>query len=482
MRGPRKFSRRAASSPILGAMVALMLAGCAQRPGRNFVLICVDTARYDVFAHADANGSGDALTSWSTRAIRFSDAWSASSWTVPAVSSAMTGLYPVQHGAGMFKSAIANVDNTLPSGLAPDHTTLFERLRERGYRTAAWADTPWLVRMGITQGIDTLTEADSAGVLPAFVEWTRRQERPFAAYLHLMQVHGRHTRPVEELRRDAAQIPPALAAEWRALAPAGACADPASDSCAAFLNYAASIRTVREQLAIMLAEMEKSGLLANTVVVLFSDHGESFGEHSQSPLVASDPREPVHAGRGHGHGLFEELLDVPLYVWDSRQGGAVVDAPASIIDIVPMSLSLLGIRSDERFAGRTLAEMRQSPERALFASTIAYGGDQTAVRIGRWKRIAAACPPLRLTFDLQADPAEERPVTGAPLQRRLDVELARLERQRVRAGEGVVVDAETRERLRSLGYLTGGSGSPAPAPCVPQLPQSATGERARTSQ
>lgn len=469
MSGARRLSLRVAATSFLLALMALGLAGCAQRPDRNFVLICVDTARYDVFTHADADGSRDALTPWSARAIRFSDAWSASSWTVPSVSSAMTGLYPVQHGAGMFKSAIANVDNTLPSGLAPDRTTLFERLRARGYRTAGWADTPWLGRMGITQGIDTLTEVDSAGVLTAFVEWTRRQERPFAAYLHLMQVHGRHTRPVEELRRDAARLPPALAAEWRALAPGGACADPASDSCATFLNYAASIRSVREELAGMLAQLEKSGLLENTVVVVFSDHGESFGEHVRSPLVASDPREPARAGRGHGHALFEELLDVPLYVWDSRQRGAVVDSPASTVDIVPMSLSFLGIESEEEFAGSTLREMRESPARAIFASTIAYGGDQSAVRIGPWKRIAAACPPLRLTFDLQADPAEERPVKGAPLERRLDVELARLERQRVRAGEGVVVDAETRERLRSLGYLTGGSGS-RPAPCGPQKP------------
>ncbi|HEX8410150.1 MAG TPA: sulfatase-like hydrolase/transferase [Thermoanaerobaculia bacterium] len=296
---------------------------------------------------------------------------------------------------------------------------------------------------------------------------TRKGEAPFAAYLHLTQVHGRHTRPAEVMRREAAAIPPALAAEWRALAPAGACADPSSDRCAAFLNYAASVRDVRAQLAAMLAELERAKLLENTVVVLFSDHGEAFSEHAASPLTASDPRATKGNGMGHGHALFEELLDIPLYVWNTRAPGAVVDVPASTVDIVPMSLELLGIESDETFVGRPLSQLREgASERALFASSIAYGADQTAVRIGRWKRIAAACPPARMTFDLRRDPLEAYPLIATDLATRLDAELAKFEQERVRPGKPGTVTPEERERLRAIGYLTGGQTSPVPAPCT----------------
>lgn len=449
------------------ALVVLALAGCAPRTPLNYVLICVDAARYDVFTHADGRGSPDALTPWSGRALRFTDAWSASSWTIPGVSSAMTGLYPIQHGAGMFTSRIANVDNTLPTGLGPERVTLFERLQSHGYRTVAWVHTPWMARLGLAQGVETVHEVESGRVTEEFLAWTRKGEHPFAAYLHLMQVHGRHTRPMDVMRRDAAAIPPALAAEWRALAPAGACADASSDRCAAFLNYAASVRDVRAQLAATLAELERTKVLRNTVVVVFSDHGEAFGEHAASPLTASDPRATKGNGMGHGHTLFEELLDIPLYVWNPRASGAVVDAPVSIVDVVPMSLELLGIESKETFVGRTLSQLRDgASERALFASTIAYGADQTAVRIGRWKRIAAACPPARMTFDLRRDPLEVHPLIATDLATRLDAELARFERQRVRPGQPGTITAEDRERLRSIGYLTGGQTAPVPAPCT----------------
>jgi arylsulfatase A-like enzyme len=64
-------------------------------------------------------------------------------------------------------------------------------------------------------------------------------------------------------------------------------------------RYDASIAYLDAELERLLTVLERRGLLANTIVVVTSDHGEEFGEHG---FV------------GHGESLYAQVLSVPLVV------------------------------------------------------------------------------------------------------------------------------------------------------------------------
>ncbi|HXA19566.1 MAG TPA: sulfatase-like hydrolase/transferase [Thermoanaerobaculia bacterium] len=427
------------------------------RSDHTVILICIDACRRDTFTHADEGGIADGLTPWSQKAYRLQNAWSASSWTVPAVGSLLTGRYPAVHGAGNFKTAIANVDNVLPSELSPAVTTIFERLSRVGYQTAAWVDTPWLSRVGLLRGIASVQQTESKAIVPAVLRALNERNWPkrSAIYLHLMDVHDAHRETPSEMREQLARYDARLLADWRRIAPAGVCENASSDRCADFLHYAATVRQTREEIASLLNGLRASGRLDHSTVIVVADHGEAFGEHAASPLLMSDPRLISGTGTGHGQALFEEILDIPMYIWAGDGQGSALTTPASLIDVAPIVTELCGLKRPATLPGLTLSELQRAPQRTLFASGVAYGPPQFAVRSGRWKRIITINPPVSYTFDLENDPDEENPAGLPDVSRTLDVKLLEYTRRTPPQSATAHVEGPDLERLRSLGYLTG---------------------------
>jgi len=78
---------------------------------------------------------------------------------------------------------------------------------------------------------------------------------------------------------------------------------------------------------------EKTGLLENTVVVLFSDHGEELRDHG----TLNYPR--------HGHTLYNELIHVPLLIhvppamkdWAAQNISPLCEEPFNLINLVPFA-------------------------------------------------------------------------------------------------------------------------------------------------
>src|SRR5262249_20285044 len=150
------------------------------------------------------------------------------------------------------------------------------------------------------------------------------------------------------------------------------------------------------QVAGFLAELERLGLARDTYVVLLSDHGEAFGEHG---VV------------GHGLGAQQEQLHVPLIVrGPDVPRGATVQAPASIVDVAPTILELVGITPPDA-EGRSLAEAFRGgvldAERPLSFAWLDAGA--RGLRQGRWKLIDGG-PTNRRLYDLPDDPRERRPI------------------------------------------------------------------------
>jgi arylsulfatase A-like enzyme len=93
-------------------------------------------------------------------------------------------------------------------------------------------------------------------------------------------------------------------------------------------QYDAGIRAADDQLAEFFAFLEDRDELADTVLVVLSDHGEEFAEHGQI---------------GHGETLFIEVLKVPLIVVAPGLGPRTVSQHVSLADVMPTLLDLLEI-------------------------------------------------------------------------------------------------------------------------------------------
>ncbi|HEY8087469.1 MAG TPA: sulfatase-like hydrolase/transferase [Polyangiaceae bacterium] len=129
------------------------------------------------------------------------------------------------------------------------------------------------------------------------------------------------------------------------------------------------------------------------VVVVTADHGEEFGDHG---------------GRYHGTTVYEEQVRVPLVIaGPGIRPGSRVDSVVQTIDLLPTTLSALGIPRPARLRGRDLGPALagtaagQGPGFA-FAETddfalLAEGGDRLVCQ-----RRAAACT----LHDVRTDPLE----------------------------------------------------------------------------
>ena len=106
--------------------------------------------------------------------------------------------------------------------------------------------------------------------------------------------------------------------------------------------YDSCLRYLDEQVALLVTELEDRGLLANTLLIITSDHGEQFGEHD---LIL------------HGNSLYMPLLHVPLLMFlPSRiPAGIKIPAPVSLRNLPASIMDLIGVRSNFRFPGESLA-------------------------------------------------------------------------------------------------------------------------------
>jgi hypothetical protein len=87
----------------------------------------------------------------------------------------------------------------------------------------------------------------------------------------------------------------------------------------------------------MRAILERKGLLENTTIVLYGDHGDDSWTHG------------FKGGMIHGTEPYTDIIWTPLAIRDPGLAPGTVDCMASTIDIAPTCLSLLGIDAEFSF-------------------------------------------------------------------------------------------------------------------------------------
>jgi len=226
-------------------------------------------------------------------------------------------------------------------------------------------------------------------------------------------------------------------------------------------RYDTEIAAVDRAIARLLDGIRPRLPASELIVVFTADHGESLGEHDYW---------------GHGRFLYEPELRIPLgVVWPGRIPSTTLDPQASLLDLAPTLLELLGLPVPAELAGSSWARALRGGEpvaerRHCYQAHrgAVHGGRDSdrkrsngllavAIIEGTRKEILHLFRNERLVVDLGADPEELRSLVG--LQSRASSDLLACLAE-VSQGLGALdrlaaetLDDETVEQLRVLGYL-----------------------------
>lgn len=431
-------------------LAATLLAGSSCRPFRrpyNVLLITMDTTRADrLSAYGASPHLAPALDRLARDSVIFERAYTTAPLTTPAHASLFTGRMPFEHGVRL------NGEHRLPQS----EITLAEILRDNGYETAAFIGAFVLdSQFGLDQGFDhydddieahivvgknrLLRERSAAEVSRRAREWIlRRGRRPWFCWVHYFDPHYPYQ-------------------SWSTVFGARFQDHP----------YDAEIAYMDLHIGRLLDALREHGKLANTLIVVVADHGESLGEHDEMQ---------------HGLTLYESAVRVPLLIAlpRGRHAGRRVVAPVSLADIAPTILDLLNIRTTWRASGRSFRtwlthDRNHSWDRPCYIEShmpySEYGWAPLAALVqGPWKYIRAPRPEL---YDVARDPAEShnRIETDSDLATTLNNRLLALAQPgAARVSAGSQLSAEDRRALLSLGYASGRGVAPEPAAMPVSLP------------
>ena len=423
--------------------------------GPNVVLVTVDTLRAD---HLGAYGYGrptsPAVDALAARGLIFRHAESVQSATWPALTSLHTSLYPSAHGV-------------IWNGWQPREglATLAELLRSRGYATSAFitnmkrAQHPGFSRLHLARGA-TQVDQDRSATDAAIEHLDGVRDRRFFLWLHLMSPHADYAPPPPY---DAAFARPGASSldgsmdRLVTLRQRGAKIDE-KDVAQVVDLYDGEVAFTDAQVGRLLDALRARGLERRTLVVFTADHGEDLHEHNRYFF--------------HSPSMYSSSLAVPLLLsWPGvLPEGEATDHPASLVDVAPTVLSLLGLPVPSVFQGEALLEKGRAPRQA--ARSVAFSetsGRVFGARTPEWRlvynpeRLHPDAPggPYPIgemeLYDLLKDPREQRNVAAQrrDIGERLTAEVLAWRAKHAGAGGPghQRVDDETREQLRALGYI-----------------------------
>ncbi len=452
--------------------------------GPNVVLIVLDSVRAD---HLSCYGHERPTTPNIDRVaeggIRFDRAYTASCWTLPSHASLFTGLYPSRHRTDFDTQTLTEGIDTCASFLSA-----------RGYRTASFSCNAFVSRhTDLARGFDVAADVEGlAGGGRSFMgravraahravrrglqkdrgaarawkmarQWlSENADEPFFLFMNYMDCHlpyrlapDRLHHFVDPARREAVSRIPmdpfgAMAGEHRYEA------DEIEDL---RTLYDGALRYLDGMVGALDDHLSALGRDQDTLLLITSDHGESFGEHGLFD---------------HQYGLYEPLVRVPLVArGPDLDRGRAEEGLAQLVDVFPSIAALLGHRgpvgdpaasgtlfhgpgrdfaASEYLVPNVAAIQRRFPgtDTSRFESAI------RAIRDERFKCIVRRDGRTEL-YDLDADPDElhnlyERDADRATAMiETLEERLGPWPADLASAGEGGL--DPLRERLEQLGYL-----------------------------
>jgi len=438
---------------------AVIVGGCGRapkpwvRPGKNVLLVVVDTLRYDAGGGRPADLEAAIPDSLRTRGRHFEQAISAGIHTKPSMMALFTGFYASESGLVVNGAKVLN----------PPGPMLAERLRKAGFTTAAVVSNPNLVGQGLgfDRGFDSF-DAKMTGIEPNRPTGTRnasettdaalaklsglsRASKPWFLWVHYLEPHGPYRPPPPFLQIPADPGAPLPVAEGDF---AGRGEIPRyqflpqsrgrNDYIARYRGFAAYVLSEAERL---LKAVYASPTLRDTIVIFTADHGEFLGEQDY--------------WFQHGIRIDPVLFHVPLVVAvspdepksEERRFVGHVDLVESLVRL--LRLPAAATRGEDLFA---LPPARRQP---LLVENLALPGtvEMGVLRDGSVIVESNREPPT----EFLAGPSiwSSRRPSENDLRQATDVLRPVLARIRNTPSETYSLTPEEIKTLRSLGYVGG---------------------------
>lgn len=327
--------------PALGTM-KVKANNLSVHRGPNIVLITMDTVRADhLSAYGYRRDTTPNLARIAEHGVLFENAISASSWTLPSLSSIYTGLLPHQSGANAFRP------------LNPGWKTIASVLRDHGYHTAGfnanyyYGESGWglgrgfrtydddrttllynlsrtLVGRTVVQPVfqnidryDAFFRRDAADLNQDIFRWLHNKPSgPYYLCINYFDVHSPYLAPAPYSHRFG-RLSNAVVRRWsskggfRPKHPL-----PAADRAALIDGYDNSLAYLDAQIGRLVQYLDSSTAGKNTIIIITADHGEAFGEHGSYQ---------------HGNDLHREEIHVPLIVYGKGiPSGKRIEAPVAV--------------------------------------------------------------------------------------------------------------------------------------------------------
>lgn len=331
----------------IGAWINPLLKTQKKNP-KVFIVIVLDTLRYD---HASLYGYSRKTTPFLDRlsqdAVVFQEAYSTTSWTLPAHVSLFTGKNLDEHGVITPNDRISNNCNLVS-----------EIFQEKGYVTAAFTGGGFIEDIfGFYRGFqiysnipgEVFSKNSAERVFNHFTKYIERfWGNDLFVFLHTYQIHAPYKAPheyIDQINKDVRTNLKGIKNFTGSNHEYFKAIDPGDRQLLIDLYDASILYTDKMLVGSMVDFLKEKGVYDDTMLVVLSDHGEEFFDHFSWE---------------HGHTLYKELIKIPLVVkYPKNREKGKKDALVSITDIPGMILKESGLPYDETVFGNKIGHEKR---------------------------------------------------------------------------------------------------------------------------
>ena len=455
-------------------------------PVKHVIIIWLDTTRPDHFGcYGNTTVKTPNIDALAKESILFTDAMTVVPTTLASHTSLFTGKHPHNHGTPR-NGHLVNTENVL----------LAEILKEAGFHTAGFLGSFALDRrFQIDQGFDyyqddkwdQLTGVDveaapdqdqrrAKAVTDSVIQYLDEKGVPDHLFLfaHYFDAHAPYDPPAPyfEMYKHP-QDPGGLLlypfVRWRLNTHPN---EPHPAAAAMRQRYKGEISYQDEHVGRLIADLERRGILDESILILVSDHGENLDEHFQY--------------LDHGFSVYQTTMRIACMIRlpKGMHAGKQIDDLVANIDLLPTLLTYMGLPLPDGMDGDvidlTAATVPFAP-RASFGEATKPPVKEIetdprwrnmlkarCIREGKYKYVQVPYSPIpgislpsEALFDLEADPMEMTNLLESPTPQTQAIAAdlkAKLEKWAV-SGRPLPTHYdssqrdETMTRLRALGYI-----------------------------
>jgi arylsulfatase A-like enzyme len=345
-------------------------------PGaKNVLLIVLDTVRAESLSlYGYSRKTSPNLERLASKGVRFDWAIAPAPWSFPSHASFFTGQWPYRldvHERTILDAPFPTLAEVLTSrgyltaGFVANTTHCSHETRlNRGFAhyedytmsprslLATSAAGQWLARKFVDKHDPyslkwtRFQSLDANGINSAFLAWLSRHEtrdRPFFAFLNYFDAHEPFVLPADNLahfgrhpqtQRDDEFLLKYWELDKHALSE--------GDATLVRDSYDDCIAQLDGHVGALVDQLERRGVLRDTLVIITSDHGEEFGERGIYD---------------HGSSLYLREIHVPLLILGPGvPEGVTLSEPVSLRELPATIVDLLGLSAGSPFLGRSLAD------------------------------------------------------------------------------------------------------------------------------